>query len=132
MFNSFEKAGIKMHTTELKSCRIHHNGDYSGEIHITNEDSTSKSIGPKSTVTTTFKKLVDIYIGWARKTDSKRRNIIIVGEQLLPGDSPNITILKKDLYDFMSIVLMRRIISKVENMSLRDIDRLATFLKIKL
>jgi len=39
-----------MHTAVYKSCRIHYNSDYSGDIIITNRDTTSVPVNKISTI----------------------------------------------------------------------------------
>ncbi len=56
-----------MHTTFLTSCNIIHNGDYSGDIYIRNENS-SERIGEKAEIITTTKTLILMYKKYKKET----------------------------------------------------------------
>lgn len=105
-----------MHTTALESCRIHHNGNFEGEIVITNMDSTSDWIEPKVAIKYTVRKLVNFqrrlekYFMEARSAKSK----VSLRGQKEDGYGKRITILEKDIEDFLAIRLMSKIEEKLE------------------
>ena len=59
---------MKKRTAVYKSCRIHYNSDYSGDIIITNRDTTSVLVNKKATI---FCRPLDImselFGAWLRK-----------------------------------------------------------------
>jgi len=131
-----EFIGETMHTTALKSCRIHHHGDYDGYVFITNMDSTSDWIEPKATIKYTVRKLVNfqrrlekIYFmeAWPGKGE-----VILKGLKE-DGYDKKITILAKDIEDFLAIRLMDKIEEKLEdrNISYSGIVKIAQELGIK-
>jgi hypothetical protein len=94
-----------MHTSVFESCRIHYNGD----VILTNEDSTSKSISDKSTIEIPIEQLEAAYnisdFGVSQITifDTKDKN------------NKSITVLKKDVESFLKYRLLDKITNKLNN-----------------
>lgn len=110
-----------MHTTALDSCRIHHNGDFGGEIIITNSDSTSKPVGPLRTIKFTVRKLVNLQ---RRLERSSHMEVFAHHGKVTLKGNPNpeydeeLTILQKDVEDFLAIRLMDKIEEKMGSTSI--------------
>jgi hypothetical protein len=122
-----------MHTTALESCRIHHNGDYEGEIIITNKDSTSKAIGTICTI----KYITQELVGLQRRLEFSYHDQIrpLNGQVTLKGIDPEygkeITVLQKDVETFLAIRLVSKIVEKVEQASYESLGKIAQELEIK-
>lgn len=78
-----------MHTTELETCRIHHNGGYDGNVIITNLDSTSRVVdeGCKGELKIDVNDLIKFV------ADIKRQQIEAEGEDEYDDDDTPQTIL---------------------------------------
>jgi hypothetical protein len=113
-----------MHTSAFKTCRIHHNGDYDGDIIVTNEDSTSEPIGKKVTVEGfQFEAILSIYL----QNRNKKLRTIVIGVGL-----SKIEVAFKDIEAFVSCMLADRCIGKLEGCSGIDtLIKIARILKVK-
>jgi hypothetical protein len=100
-----------MHTSAFKSCRIHHNGGYDGDVIITNQDSTSKPVGAKSEIRTTFVGLVKVYKKASRNPKTLKGGRIKLVDSTNANDT--ILILFEDLEGFLDCA----IIDKISEMS---------------
>jgi hypothetical protein len=119
-----------MHTSAFNTCRIHHNGDYDGDIYITNEDSTSKPIGEKTTVELDFKDAVKCY----RDNRKKNPKTVVFKGRSDEGKKSEITVAFKDIVSFVSCVLEDRCMAKIEsgNLKMGQLIGLARVLKVKI
>jgi hypothetical protein len=102
-----------MHTTEYKSCRIHHNGDYSDEIYITNKDQTSKPVGSPAVIRSSTD-LMFTYAECGRISRVSAKKKITIPGIAETGYDEKITVLFEDVKAYVDNVLMDRILTKVE------------------
>lgn len=85
-----------MHTAIYKSCRIHYNSDYSGDIIITNRDSTSVPVGEKATI---FCRRVDII---SKLFDAGiRKNTTVIIQSIKRCCNKEIEVLYSDIKSFV-------------------------------
>lgn len=107
-----------MHTTALDSCRIHHGGDFEGDVIITNTDSTSKPIGPLATINFTVRKLINLQ----RKLEVLNHNAISSTQASVclknrkteeEFGNPEIRVLESDVKSFLALRLMSKIEDKL-------------------
>lgn len=116
-----------MHTSAFQSCRIHHNGDYEGDIYITNEDSTSQVIGEKATVKFTYRKLVNLY-----KKSNGARILNIIGNDDNESETKQISILSSDVECLIGDRIIQKINDKLSsNSSFKKLNEIAEILNIK-
>ena len=112
-----------MHTSAFESCRIHHDGDFENEIIITNMDSTSKAIGIPSDIKITVRELVNFQ---RRLEKSPGVTVSIRGLK-----DHEITILQKDIENFLAIRLISKIEEKINNVSYATLVHIARELGIE-
>ncbi len=123
----YSAEGSNMHTSFYKSCNIIHHGDFGGEIYIRNENCDDR-VGNVAEIVTTAKTLILL----CKNTIKKPRT------QILPGtskESPDkeITVLFKDIEDFVKDILLDKITSKLEtNLTMDTVIQVAESLKIKI
>jgi len=106
------------HTSAFETCRIHHNGGYDGDVTITNEDSTSRPIGPKATIRSTSQKLMKQAVVCSRDRnvkDLKEVTVIGIDENGDGKSKTKITVESADILAYASCVLECRITQKIEN-----------------
>lgn len=116
-----------MHTSAFQSCRIHHNGDYEGNLYITNEDSTSEVIGEKTTVIFTYRKLVNLY-----KRSNGIRILNITGKGEEESETKQISILSSDVEGLIGDRIIQKINDKLSNnISFTNLIKISEILKIK-
>lgn len=95
-----------MHTSELMSCRMHYNSDYSGDLFITNKDSTSKPAGKgeKAEIRTTVEHLYSLFRihkkSMSLDLSIPTQTVIIEGNS--PDHDKEIEVLFSDLVAFFS------------------------------
>lgn len=113
-----------MHTSALKTCRIHHNGDYDGDIIITNNDSTSKPLFPIATVDgLDFKDVLRMYL---------TKRAINPKTVTFKGRGSVIKVSFEDVKSFVSCMLMDRCIAKLEDTTdMNKLLQIARILKVK-
>ena len=116
-----------MHTSAFKSCRIHHNSGYEGDIYITNEDSTSIPIGEKATVKFTYRKLVNFY----SINTGVNKTLIIKGLKEDKDKPSSITILSADVRDLITESLIQKISDRINNLNYVQVTIVANVLGIK-
>lgn len=111
-----------MHTSRFESCSMIHNGDYSGEIIVTNEGS-DEVIKDRARLDTSMAELLKIYRKGFRECLSS--NAVITIEHKCQSDnaschnnSPKIAIYFRDLNKFICSALESRVISTIESQSL--------------
>ena len=132
-----------MHTSAFKSCRIHHDGDYENEIIITNMDSTSEAIGTPSDIRFTVRKLINFQRNlersnfkenceWITGKRARPNNYTVTIKGLKGSDcGKEITILQKDIEDFLALRLMSKIEEKLEGAPYSSVVKIAQELRIK-
>ena len=104
------------HTSAFETCRIHHNGGYDGDVTITNEDSTSRPIGPKATIRSTSQKLMkQAVICYRNGPGMKEVTIVGIDENRESNYKGKITVESADIMAYASCVLEDRITRKMEN-----------------
>lgn len=116
-----------MHTTTFNSCRIHHNGDYEGEIYISNKGTTEKPIGVIAEISLTVNELKTIL----KHTKNKPEVTI---KTLSDKDcDPQITILTSDIELFFHNRLLTKIQEKLETQDIKfkTMKQIAELLRIK-
>ena len=97
-----------MHTSFYTSCNIIHNGDYSGEIYVRNENNSERT-GKVAEIRTTTKALILSY----KNTETKPKTLILIGTGKESTDR-EMTVLFKDIEDFVKDILLDKIQSKLE------------------
>jgi hypothetical protein len=121
-----------MHTSVFSTCRIHHNGDYSGDILITNEDSTSKAICPQTTIgystSMMFRRCRDIFKCKNIFGEDAWKGMVVTlkGTPQGKGRKAKIEVLAKDVIDYVNVVLVDRIQAKLD----RSYDDRETLVKL--
>jgi hypothetical protein len=119
-----------MHTSAYKSCRIHHNGDFDGDIYITNKDSTSKPVGEKAEIEYTTEKLIAFF---QAHRESKLKKVVLSnlnpeGEEL-KEDEQLIEILFSDIEAYYEDVMIDKIHEGMNDMDC-SLDKLEKISKI--
>lgn len=118
-----------MHTSALKSCRIHHNSGYEGIIYITNEDSTSIPIDQFASIQFTYHKLVNCY---KHNMGSNNTSVTIRGKNENAGTKfATITILLKDIETLIQSALLDKIENKLSEATFNNTLTIANMLNIK-
>jgi hypothetical protein len=113
-----------MHTSAFKTCRIHHNhnGDYGGDVIITNEDSTSHAIGTKASVKIDFKDVIATYIRYRERPET----VVFLDKE------SNITVSFDDIESFVELVLIDRCVEKIETLTdIKELKQIARILGVK-
>jgi hypothetical protein len=101
-----------MHTSAYESCRIHHNGDYWGDIYITNKDSTSKPVREKAEIRYTAEKLVSFFLV---KREEKCCSVVLNNIDTDPEDK-EIVVLFSDIEMFYQDILIDGIKEKIDQL----------------
>jgi hypothetical protein len=119
-----------MHTSAYESCRIHHNGDFDGDIYITNKDSTSKPVGEKAEIAYTTEKLIAFF---QAHRESKLKKVVLSnlnpeGEEL-EEDEQLIEILFSDIEKYYEDVLIDKIREEMNDMDC-SLDKLEKISKV--
>ena len=120
-----------MHTSAYKSCRIHHNGAYDGDIYITNKDSTSDPVSTKAKIAFTTKGLISLFM---KHKYSKPKTIVIKGDSKEECDS-EIKILFMDLRSYVEDILIDQINEKMKDeleLPYEKLEQIASILNIDL
>lgn len=106
-----------MHTSAYKSCRIHHNGDFNGDIYITNKDSTSKPVGDKAEIAYTTEKLIAFFQAHRESKPEKAwLSNLNPEEEELKEDERQIEILFSDIEKYFEDVLIDKIHEEMNDM----------------
>jgi hypothetical protein len=118
-----------MHTSFFKSCVINHNGAYDGDIYISNKGSCEVKLGNLAEIKTTTKDLILLY----KNTEKKPKTQTVPGTHKESEDR-DITILFKDIEDYVACVLLDKIQEKMDDGDLKmdKMLKIAEILKIKI
>jgi len=124
-----------MHTVAYKSCRIHYNADFSGNVIITNHDDTSTPISQKAVITYSSEGLIrNLEIQQRLFPEGVPGSGTIIIESNEEGYDEEIEILHSDIELFVKDILIDKIKEELETggTSLGDLKTIAGILNIKL
>lgn len=124
-----------MHTSAYRSCRIHHNSGFDGDVTITNEDSTSIPIGKKASISYSTEGLISAFKIHQRSMSGmdSRHKTVIIESNLKEGYDSEIEITFIDIQSFVEDVLTSKIEEELESSEIpyKDLEKIAHILKIK-
>jgi len=124
-----------MHTVAYKSCRIHYNADFSGNVIITNQDDTSTPISQEAIITYSLKDLIrNLEIQQRLFPEGIPGSGTITIKSNEEGYDKEIEILHSDVELFVKDILIDKIKEELEtgDTSLGNLKTIAGILNIKL